>query len=562
MKKGILSTVYLALLLLLAVNCSKDELKGPQDTGDLQLKATSLVNNGIYEIEFQTNSDKVLDLRWGEDANGAVLRPWDRLGGTAQQWIAIDAGNGYWRFVSKASASGRCIDLENGNASNGSSIRLWDNYGNDAQAWLVTSLGNDYFKIVSKINTSKSWDVPNCIVDGSENMQLWDYYGTSCQVYKFNYIGMNGGSGSGACDIDGNTSYQAIDGIGFSSAWCGTLTTAKNDALYNTLGFSLLRVRFDQNNYWDDERNNATAAHARGAKVLGCPWMIPGSMKTGTTPPYTLREDQYSNYCNWLKDAANYINCDYVSIKNEPDMSNSVDGNLSGEQIRVLCRYYIGVVGKPIVVADAVGFSDSYTDPTLNDAEAVNNISYVSGHLYGGGLYTHQNALNKGKHVWQTEYYVSNSRDDINNSIVQAVLIQDCMDNMFSAYFYWWVYDADASVNLVNQSGTIYKAGYVAGQFAKWIRPGKTRIGCTYKPSSNIYVTAYRGGGIVVVAVNEGYSSVNQTFNFSNISGLTTLNVHRTSGSENMASLGSVTLSGDSFTYTLPAKSVTTFHQF
>src|SRR5690606_22101886 len=33
--------------------------------------ASGLVNNGVYEIEFQTNSNKVLDLRWGEDANGA-----------------------------------------------------------------------------------------------------------------------------------------------------------------------------------------------------------------------------------------------------------------------------------------------------------------------------------------------------------------------------------------------------------------------------------------------------------------------------------------------------------
>src|SRR5690606_245521 len=33
---------------------------------------TGLINNGVYEIEFQTNSNKVLDLRWGEDANGGA----------------------------------------------------------------------------------------------------------------------------------------------------------------------------------------------------------------------------------------------------------------------------------------------------------------------------------------------------------------------------------------------------------------------------------------------------------------------------------------------------------
>ena len=328
------------------------------------------------------------------------------------------------------------------------------------------------------------------------------------------------------------------------------------------MGFSLLRVRFDQDDNWDDEKNNASTAHDYGATVLGCPWQIPDDYKTSTSVPYSLRDDRYYSYCTWLKEAADYIDADYVSLKNEPDMLNSVDGNLTAEQIRVLCRYYVSVIDRPIVIADAVGFTDSYTDATLNDEVAVNNITYVSGHLYGNGLYTHQNALDMGKHVWQTEHYIANSRDDIDNALEQAVEIQDCMDNMFSAYFYWWVYDDDTSVNLVNQSGTIYKAGYVAGQFAKWIRPDKNRIGCTYNPSSNIYVTAYRGGGVVVVAVNDGSSSVNETFSFSNISGLSTLNVNRTSDSENMTSLGTVTLSDNAFTYTLPAKSVTTFHQY
>jgi hypothetical protein len=150
--------------------------------------SAGLINNGIYTIEFQTDPSKVLDLRYGEDVNGGILRPWSKNGATAQEWIAIDAGNNYWRFISNASASNRCIDLANGSTSNGTSIRLWDNYNNDAQAWLVTSAGNGYYKIVSKLNTSRSWDIPNCNMDGNNNLQLWDYYGTSCQLFKFNYI--------------------------------------------------------------------------------------------------------------------------------------------------------------------------------------------------------------------------------------------------------------------------------------------------------------------------------------------------------------------------------------
>lgn len=379
----------------------------------------------------------------------------------------------------------------------------------------------------------------------------------SCTKEKDNSENSNEPLLKGTAVIDGNSYQQDIDGIGFSSAWCGTLTTAKNDALYNTLGFSLLRVRYDQNNNFTDEANNSAAAHARGAKVLGCPWAIPTAYRSGNTIP----SNQYVNYCNWLRTAAIATNSDFVSIKNEPDGS-SVDGNLTGIQIRDIINAGGSNIGKPIVASDAINFNDTFTDPILNDPNAVNKISYVSGHLYGGGLNVHQNALNKGKRIWMTEYYIDNSRDNWDRCIALARNIQDVMNNRFSAYFFWWVYDADASVNLVHQNGTIYKSGYTGGQFAKWIRPGKQKISATFNPSPGVTVTAYRGGGLVIVAVNESTTAVNQAFSIANVTGVSSLNVHRSSSTENLSSIGSVALPNNSFSYNLPAKSVTTFHQF
>src|SRR4051812_48883962 len=96
------------------------------------------------------------------------------------------------------------------------------------------------------------------------------------------------------CSIDLSASRQTIDGFGFSSAWSGTLPTAKNDALYNTLGFSLLRIRIDPGQNWGDETANASAAHARGAKVFGTAWTPPASMKdNNNTVAGNLRTDQY-----------------------------------------------------------------------------------------------------------------------------------------------------------------------------------------------------------------------------------------------------------------------------
>src|SRR5438876_11713486 len=77
------------------------------------------------------------------------------------------------------------------------------------------------------------------------------------------------------CTINMTANQQVIDGYGFSSAWCGQLSSAKNNALYNTLGFSILRIRIDPNRNWTDETVNASNAHAAGAKVLGTPWSPP-----------------------------------------------------------------------------------------------------------------------------------------------------------------------------------------------------------------------------------------------------------------------------------------------
>jgi glucuronoarabinoxylan endo-1,4-beta-xylanase len=151
---------------------------------------------------------------------------------------------------------------------------------------------------------------------------------------------------------------------------------------------------------------------------------------------------------------------------------------------------------------------------------------------------------------------------DIGTCMTIAKEISDCMNNRFSAYVWWRGYhDTYASDDLVNGS-TALKNGYTIGQFAKYVRPGMARIATTYNPTTSVYVTAYRYNGLVIVAINTGSSSVSQTFTISNYSGVTSLLANRTSSSENMASVTSATVSSGSFTYTLPAQSITTFHQY
>jgi len=369
---------------------------------------------------------------------------------------------------------------------------------------------------------------------------------------------------SAQCHIDMGANQQTIDGYGFSSAWCGQLSSAKNNALYNTLGFSILRIRIDPNEAWTDETVNASNAHSHGAKVLGTPWTPPAAMKSnGNVVGGTLNTSEYGAYATYLNQAATSIGLDYVSMQNEPDANVTYEScSWTGSTMDTWCRNNAPAVGKPIVMPESEGFNDSYSDPTLNDSGAVGHVTIIAGHFYGNGNYVHQNALNHGKHVWETEHYLTGGQSSMSVCIQIAQEVSDAMNNQFSAYLWWWVNDSQTDgTDLVNSSGAIIKPGYTLGQFAKWIRPGSNRVNADHNPASGVSVTAYKvNGNLVIVAINANTSNVNQPFSIANDS-IGSMEGYRTSGSENMSDVGSFGVSGGSFTATLTAQSVTTFVQ-
>ncbi len=129
---------------------------------------------------------------------------------------------------------------------------------------------------------------------------------------------------AGTCTINVTANSQLIDGFGFSTAWCPIVTSAQADILFGTgsgqIGFSLLRCRIDPNRSWGNETGNASAAHGARAKVMGTAWTPPASMKNNNSLVCgDLLASQYGNYANHLRDAANTIGLDWVSMQNEPD---------------------------------------------------------------------------------------------------------------------------------------------------------------------------------------------------------------------------------------------------
>jgi glucuronoarabinoxylan endo-1,4-beta-xylanase len=132
--------------------------------------------------------------------------------------------------------------------------------------------------------------------------------------------------------------------------------------------------------------------------------------------------------------------------------------------------------------------------------------------------------------------------------------IHDCMNAGWAAYVWWYI---RRSYGPIDESSNITKLGYVMAQFARYVRPGYSKISCTANPTTGVYVTAYKSGSkIVIIAINQNSAITYQPFSIGGVT-VAGFNRYRTTSSANLTA-DSFTITGGSFGINLPASSVTT----
>jgi glucuronoarabinoxylan endo-1,4-beta-xylanase len=377
------------------------------------------------------------------------------------------------------------------------------------------------------------------------------------------------------CAINTSSTNQTIDGFGFASVYAAVMTSAQAATFFGRnngqLGFSMLRVHISSIGGSDNntDATNSLIAHSYGATVLGSEWTPPASYKTNNnTVGGTLITTNYAAYATWLANAANQENLDYVSFQNEPDANVNYEScSWTGTAMANWCASNAPAVGRPIVMPESQSFSTSLSDPTLNNSMAASNVTVIAGHIYGSfPLPTNTNALAHGKHVWMTEHY--NTQGSSNPSMATTNIqcaarvaweISQCINEQMSAYIWWRAYHSPYAYDDLINGSTPNVTGYMVSQFANFIRPGYVVVSATFNPSPNVFVTAYTGGGtLVVVAVNTNSLPVSQAFSISGMSVLF-MTPTVTSSNLNMAQQPSIPVASGNFTATLPAQSTTTF---
>jgi len=375
--------------------------------------------------------------------------------------------------------------------------------------------------------------------------------------------------------INFGTTYQTIRGFGASTAWQPVMPTTMANNLFGTgsgqVGFTILRSRIDPSSTtggsnWATERTNGQEAQAANSQVIvfATPWTPPAAWKTnGSVDDGSLITSDYGNFANYLNafiayEKAGGVNLYAISVQNEPNFLPSYEScGYTGAQMDTFVAQEGGTITTKLMMPEADSFNTDMSDPTLNDSNAVGHVAIVAGHLYGQAPYYYTNAKNKGKDVWATEHYLSPANGASQPSIGDAIQAaeefhQSMATAQYNAYVWWW------TPLLVNGNNPNYYA-YALGQYSKFVRPGYVMTGANNSPTSGVFVTSYKGNNnFVIVAINSngGSSSINFQLSGATLSSMTP---YQTNSSGGLIQQGNVGVSNNSFTYTLPGNTITTF---
>ena len=371
----------------------------------------------------------------------------------------------------------------------------------------------------------------------------------------------------GTVIIDLANTQQVVKGFGAANIlpWRPDMTVDQVNKAFGTgegqLGFTILRLRVPPDtSEFALQVSTAQLAYSLGVKIIASPWTPPASLKTNNDiVGGQLRTDSYAAYAAHLRAFSDYMSSKgvplyAVSVQNEPDVTVTYEScSWNATQMLNFVKNNVPSIGAKIIADEASHFSHTITDAMLNDPVAAANLSIVGGHLYGTRVASYPLARSKGKEVWMTEYL------DLDTSWAHALntgtQISDCMVAGMNAYVWWYIV---RYYGPIREDGTVMKRGYVMSQFARFIRPGYTRVDATANPQTDVYVTAYTNDTkVAIVVVNEGRST-EQAFSIRNGSVLT-VTPYVTSDTRNCARENAITISGGKFTRSLDAYSITTF---
>jgi hypothetical protein len=124
------------------------------------------------------HSGKVIDAAGDTDRSSVVQ--WGNNGNLNQQWHFQDAGDGYFRIVSRD--NGKCLDVASGSTADGTRVLLYTCGTGDNQEFQWQSTGS-YFRLVAR-HSGKCLDVTDASTADSAVIQQWSCHSGTNQQWS------------------------------------------------------------------------------------------------------------------------------------------------------------------------------------------------------------------------------------------------------------------------------------------------------------------------------------------------------------------------------------------
>ena len=261
---------------------------------------------------------------------------------------------------------------------------------------------------------------------------------------------------------------------------------------------------------------------------------------------------------NWWKSNGGQEGC-HFSASNQQQIIKAVSGALTAQ----------GVTETHISASDENSMDDAVTILGGYDTASLAAMVQMNVHSYSGSKRAQLKTLatSKGKRLWQSESgplsvdLASNTDAAI---FMAGRIIQDLRELEPQAWIEWQVVDPSENwtsftVSDAKETWTPLKRFYAQAGFSRYIRPGATFVDIN---NADMVAALASDGTSLTIVVRNGDTAASKSFTF-DLTSLpsigATIEVHRTSASEDLIPLTAVPVQDFSFTVTAPAYSITTY---
>lgn len=154
--------------------------------GTLTYTVSSIETDQTYAISAQ-HSGQSMDVASGSTSAGANIIQWPYAGSTNQQWVVVDAGEGYYKLSSVK--SNMYIDVDGASSSDGANVIQWNSTSGSNQQFQFVYAGDGYYNIKPR-HSGKCIEVTSNSTSSGANIQQWTCNSGSNQKWIFEPISL------------------------------------------------------------------------------------------------------------------------------------------------------------------------------------------------------------------------------------------------------------------------------------------------------------------------------------------------------------------------------------